>query len=71
MRGSNPLRAIMITNLTEKKLFSLGTCDVCDEPAGCEWPMLDIRLCRNHMRSHAPPGAFDPPDDFDIPFSHG
>jgi hypothetical protein len=53
--------------LTEE---GLGECDVqgCHKPAGCEWPMLNRRLCHKHnTRDHAPAGAFDGPDDFDIP----
>lgn len=49
---------------------ALGTCDVseCGLPAVVVWPMLGRRLCRTHNTpKHAPAGAFDGPDDFDIP----
>jgi hypothetical protein len=48
----------------------LGQCDVrgCREPACCEWPLLNRRLCSKHnVPKYAPEGAFDPPDDFDYP----
>jgi len=49
----------------------IHTCDVrgCKERNVVEWPLLRLRLCKKHnTRKYAPAGAFDEPDDFDLPW---